>query len=156
MEDKMRSAKAYVQDGQIDKARKILKSIHHPTAEKWLKQLDEKHPPKPFLRRFWVQAMLFLTSAILIYATWFVLVEVPKEDVRFARTSFILWCAKYHNDKFETPSGCGDLSSDLYYTSKIDQIMDKCVYSGETIGSMSAKYDSTLFACMRDEGIIDL
>jgi len=44
--ERMKSAKAYINDGQRDKARKILKTVNHPTARQWLQQLDETHPVK--------------------------------------------------------------------------------------------------------------
>lgn len=46
IKEQMESAKAYIADGQYDKARKILKKIEHPTAEKWLRQLNDKYPQK--------------------------------------------------------------------------------------------------------------
>jgi cobalamin biosynthesis protein CobD/CbiB len=46
VKEQMAIAKAYIKDKQYDKARKILKGIQHPTAEKWLNQLNKKYPQK--------------------------------------------------------------------------------------------------------------
>jgi hypothetical protein len=44
LKEQIATAKAYIKDREYDKAREILKQIEHPTAQKWLNQLDKKYP----------------------------------------------------------------------------------------------------------------
>lgn len=42
MQEKLEAAREYIKLKQYDKARAILEKIEHPTADKWLKQLNER------------------------------------------------------------------------------------------------------------------
>jgi hypothetical protein len=44
---KFEAAKELIQERKFDEARAILKTVEHPTANKWLKKLDEIDPPFP-------------------------------------------------------------------------------------------------------------
>jgi hypothetical protein len=61
----MQSAKAYIKSGQYNKARSILIKIDHPTADKWLAQLNKKHP-KPKQRGLIALSIVTFTLLILI------------------------------------------------------------------------------------------
>lgn len=40
-------ARQYIEDGNYDKAREILRTLEHPSAQKWLDKLDDLDPPFP-------------------------------------------------------------------------------------------------------------
>lgn len=44
---KFAAAKELIEEGSYDEARAILRKIDHPTASKWLKQIDQIDPPFP-------------------------------------------------------------------------------------------------------------
>ena len=44
---KFAAAKELIEEGSYDEARVILRKIDHPTAKKWLKQIDQIDPPFP-------------------------------------------------------------------------------------------------------------
>lgn len=51
LESKLQEAKLLIQNKQYDDARKLLESISHPTATKWLAKLDEIAPKMPLNKR---------------------------------------------------------------------------------------------------------
>ena len=44
---KFLAAKELIQEGNYDEARAILETIDHPTADKWLRKIDNLDPPFP-------------------------------------------------------------------------------------------------------------
>jgi len=58
IKDQMLGAKNLIQQRRYDEARAILKTIQHPTSQKWLAKLEQIHPEKksesPKRRRVWL------------------------------------------------------------------------------------------------------
>jgi hypothetical protein len=70
-------AKNLIQQKRYEEARAVLKTIQHPTAQKWLVTLDRISPEKktapPKRRRWWLIAggivAIYLACAVIYYAT---------------------------------------------------------------------------------------
>lgn len=62
----MRQVRVLVQAGEVDKARKILKPLTHPKAKLWLKQLNEKYPPKSSERYLRLVLAALVSLAIVL------------------------------------------------------------------------------------------
>jgi len=62
IKEQMASAKAYIQNEQYDDARRILRTIDHPTAQQWLAKLNDKHPPQRQRHKL----VLFLLMCVVV------------------------------------------------------------------------------------------
>lgn len=63
LKDQFTSAKAYIDAGDYDRARRILRSIDHPKAKEWLERLDRQRPRNNKRR-----VMYVIVAALLILA----------------------------------------------------------------------------------------
>lgn len=84
LKDKFAKAKAFINLEQYDKARAILKTIDHPTATKWLAQLDVIAPKKRQIPRIRIVAGCFIL--LLICIAFFALIP-PRAPVAATQTS---------------------------------------------------------------------
>ena len=67
----MQAAKALIDDGEYDEARRILTTVNHPTAREWEEKLDRIAPQEPDnRRRNFYFALLFI--AFLLTCAFFV------------------------------------------------------------------------------------
>ena len=67
--DQFMVAKQYIRLSEYDKARRILKGMQHPTADKWLRNLNRRHPPK----NQWVTVIVVVILAVVVglLIAWF-------------------------------------------------------------------------------------
>lgn len=72
IKEQMGAAKAYIQAEEYEKARGILKDIKHPTAEKWLDQLNRQHPPKKLRQSNRIILYIILIVIFALIIAWLI------------------------------------------------------------------------------------
>lgn len=116
--EQMAAARAYIEAGQYDDARRILKKVDHPKAKEWLRKLNEKHPPK---RTSSWKIVLLIVGIVIIVVTG---VLYANDDAkRRARFEISRHCQENVVDTYVDVQQDYDLPVDLEYA---EQLREEC------------------------------
>lgn len=79
--EQMAAARAYIEAGKYDDARRVLKKVDHPKAKEWLEKLNEKHPPKRAAN--WKVAVLVAGIIVIVAFGVWLTIDTNARNARF-------------------------------------------------------------------------